>query len=172
MNISFIGMPTSGKSTVGAGFARRLGMGFVDTDELIIRGAGMSLFDIISENGLEDFKRRERDAILGLRCENTVISTGGSAIYSFEAMKHLKRISRVVFLDIPFADMEKRIAKTPKRGIVIGPRQSLLGLYNERHALYRRYADVTIPTHGKAPIETIDDCESSIFYLWRESINS
>ena len=99
-NITLIGMPTSGKSTVGVILAKILGMDFVDTDLIIQRKAGKRLANIIAEDGLEGFLSLEEEVCAELEAENTVIATGGSVVYGEKAMAHLKDISQVVYLEI------------------------------------------------------------------------
>ena len=77
MNITLIGMPGAGKSTVGVLLAKSMLMDFVDTDLLIQRKHGMSLCEFIEKYGEEEFKKAENDVISSLECENTVIATGG-----------------------------------------------------------------------------------------------
>src|SRR5690554_2704475 len=96
-NLIFIGMPGSGKSTVGVLAAKRLGMGFVDTDLLIQEEAGRTLQEIVDQDGYQALRHIEEQVLLKLSVENQVISTGGSAVYSDAAMRHLKANGTVVF---------------------------------------------------------------------------
>ncbi|MGC8119425.1 shikimate kinase [Marinobacter sp. VGCF2001] len=146
-NLVFIGMPGSGKSTVGVLVAKRLGLGFVDTDLLIQEAAGRTLQEIVDEDGYLALRRIEERVLLGLDVEGQVISTGGSAVYSQQAMSHLGRNGTVVFLDIPLDEVQRRIGDYSLRGISRRPDQSLEALFAERLALYNRYADLTI--HGQ-----------------------
>ena len=90
-NIVLIGMPSSGKSTVGVILAKTLGVGFVDTDLLIQQREGRLLQEIINSDGIEHFLDCERDAVLSLDCDNSVIATGGSVIFRDEAMQKLHK---------------------------------------------------------------------------------
>ena len=133
-NLIFVDMPGSGKSTVGVLIAKRLGLGFLDTDLLI-------------QQDCRDGHRweAEEQVLLSVNVQRHVISTGGSAVYSDKAMAHLKTGGTVVFLDISLDTMIARIGDYSLRGISKRPDQSLLELYKERSTLYARYADLTIP---------------------------
>lgn len=143
-NLIFVGMPGSGKSTVGVLVAKRLGLGFIDTDLLIQQKAGCTLQDIVNQKGYLALRQIEEEVLLQLNVEKYVISTGGSAVYSDAAMKHLKRKGVVVFLDISLDTVVARIGDYSLRGISKRPEQSLIELYEERSALYSRYADIMI----------------------------
>ncbi|TVT35663.1 shikimate kinase [Marinobacter vinifirmus] len=147
-NLIFIGMPGSGKSTVGVLAAKRLGMGFVDTDLLIQEEAGRTLQEIVDQDGYQALRHIEEQVLLKLSVENQVISTGGSAVYSDAAMRHLKANGTVVFLDIPLDVVIQRIGDYSLRGISRRPDQSLSELFDERFALYSRYADITVKGEG------------------------
>ena len=87
-NLVFIGMPAVGKSTVGIVVAKRLGMGFVDTDLLIQDQEKKLLREIIAEAGLDGFLKIENQVNAGVNVRNSVISPGGSVIYCADAMEH------------------------------------------------------------------------------------
>lgn len=147
-NLVFIGMPGSGKSTVGVLVAKRLGLGFIDTDLLIQQAEGRTLQEIVDQDGYLALRKVEERVLLGLQERGGVISTGGSAVYSERAMDHLRQAGTVVFLDIPLSVVRERIGDYSLRGISRRPGQSLEALYNERFALYSRYADLTVPGQG------------------------
>ena len=143
-----IGMCGVGKSTVGILLAKALSRYFLDTDVYIQAIEQKSLQDIIDEKGLEEFCWIEESHILCIDVKNAVIATGGSAIYSDRAMKHLKKNGTVVHLDLDYDLIEKRITNLDSRGVVMAKGQTLKSLYNDRHPLYRKYADITIPCGG------------------------
>jgi len=147
-NLVLIGMPGSGKSTVGVLLAKRLGLGFVDTDLLIQEEAGRTLQAIVDQDGYEALRRIEEQVLLKLDVQHKVISTGGSAVYSARAMEHLKTNGTVVFLDIPLELVVERIGDHSMRGISRRPDQSLEALFEERFKLYSRYADLTVQGEG------------------------
>lgn len=147
-NIVLIGMPGAGKSTVGVVLAKSLGMRFIDTDILIQGRTGRMLQAILDEDGPEGFRRVEEETVLSLNAEGAVIATGGSVVCSEAAMAHLKAGGVVVYLEVPYDEMERRIKNITTRGIVLLPGQSLRGMYDERVQLYERYADLTVASSG------------------------
>jgi shikimate kinase len=143
-NITLIGMPGSGKSTVGIILAKNLSFGFIDTDVLIQINRQKSLQEIINEKDYLHLREVEEEEILKLNVERHVISTGGSAIYSEHAMSHLQRISTIVFLEVTFKEIQRRIHNFKTRGIAMAENQTFRELFDERHTLYRKYAEMTI----------------------------
>jgi shikimate kinase len=147
-NIVLIGMPSSGKSTVGVLLAKEASRRFADTDVLIQAMAGKRLQAIIEEKGLDAFNQIEESVAIDLDCRGYVIATGGSVVYSERAMEHLSRGGVVVYLYLPFPRLKERAPDLDNRGLVRKPGQSLRDLYQERTPLYERYADVTIDCTG------------------------
>ena len=150
MTYILVGMPGSGKSCMGRAVARKLKLKNVDTDKLIEKRTGKKLQDIINEDGLEAFKKIEEETLLSIKDEGVVLSTGGSAIYYDEAMKHLKTLGPVIYLYTSLETVKNRIGDFSKRGVVLEPGQTLEELYNERTALYKKYADITVSCDGNA----------------------
>lgn len=148
-NIVLIGVPGAGKSTIGVILAKTLGMKFVDTDIVIQEQTGRLLQEIIDKDGYEAFLKREEDAILSLNGYHTVIATGGSAVYSNQAMEHLKSEGIIVYLNISCDEMVKRLNNIKTRGIVLIAGQSIRDLYNQRIPLYETYADIRIDCFDK-----------------------
>ncbi len=142
--ICLVGMPGSGKTTIGQLLAFRLGRQFLDVDEAIEREAGARLWEINDREGFDGLRRRERAANIGLRCRDHVISPGGSVIYSQTAMRHLKRLGRVVYLHVAPELLESRAGDLRERGVMIAPGMTYAELFNERDPLYRRWADDVI----------------------------
>ncbi|GAA0850464.1 shikimate kinase [Marinobacter szutsaonensis] len=161
-NLVFIGMPGSGKSTVGVLVAKRLGLGFLDTDLLIQQEAGRTLQEIVDEDGYQALRKIEEQVLLNLTVENHVIGTGGSAVYSDVAMRQLKSNGTVVFLNIPLDVVIERIGDYSLRGISRRPDQSLAELFDERFALYSRYADVTVKGAGLTHDEVCEAVLSAV----------
>lgn len=143
-NIVLIGMPGSGKSTIGVILAKRTSHDFIDTDLLIQSAEHRSLQDILDQDGYLRLREIEARVLQGLDLENHVISTGGSAVYSDEAMQHLRSIGVCVYLDVSVETLRKRITDYETRGIAKRPDQSFADLFDERTRLYRKYADITI----------------------------
>jgi shikimate kinase len=147
-NLVLIGMPGSGKSTIGVLLAKRAAFCFVDTDLLIQARAGQRLQAIVDAQGSLALRRIEQQVLLDLECQRHVIATGGSAVYSRAAMTHLARHGCIVFLDVPLTELEARISDWATRGIARRPGQSLAQLFQERHRLYTRWADIVLPAAG------------------------
>ena len=148
MNITLIGMPGSGKSTVGKALAKRMGMQFVDVDRVIIQQTGQTLAQIIDEVGDDGFRQVENRVNASLNVTNAVIAPGGSVIYGEEAMAHLRDISTVVYLQVTHDELLRRLGDLHARGVSIRPGQTFRDLYHERCPLYEKYAHVVIPTKG------------------------
>ena len=143
-NIILIGMPGSGKSTLGVLLAKLLGYDFLDSDLLIQNAAGKRLFEIIDELGSEGFLALEDVINSVISAERTVIATGGSAVYGEDAMRHFQDIAVIVYLKVSFEELQNRIPDFETRGIVIPKGQSFQDVYNIRSQLYERYADITV----------------------------
>lgn len=145
-NIVLIGMPGAGKSTLGVVLAKILNKRFVDADLLIQSQCDKTLQKIIDAMGPEGFIAVENEVLGDITAENTVIATGGSAVYSDAAMQHLASIGTIVYLEISYDSLLDRLSDLEERGVVLkgGVSMSLRDLYEEREPLYRQYADVTV----------------------------
>ena len=161
-NITMIGMPSSGKSTIGVLLAKRLGFSFVDVDIVIQEKEGRLLKEIIAEEGMDGFLKVEERINAGLDVQLSVIAPGGSVIYGEEAMKHLKEISEVVYLKMSYEEMENRICNVVDLRVALKPGFTLRDLYNERVPYYEKYADITIDEAGKTPGQTVDELRDII----------
>jgi shikimate kinase len=147
-NIILIGMPGAGKSTVGVILAKRASKSFLDTDLLIQTSCEQALQDIVDRDGHMVLRRIEEKVILGLDCNDCVIATGGSAVYSDAAMMHLKSCGVIVFLDVDLPMLQTRIRDFDTRGLAKRPEQTLSDLFGERYPLYKKYADIWIDCKG------------------------
>lgn len=143
-NLTLIGMPGAGKSTIGIILAKNLGLGFLDTDVLIQINQQKTLQQIMDESGYLHLRKIEEGELVKINLTNHIISTGGSVVYSDIAMTHLKAISTVIFLEASFDVIQTRIRNFETRGIAKGADQTFLDLYHERQVLYQRYADITV----------------------------
>lgn len=155
-NIVLLGMPGSGKSTVGVLLAKKLGMRFVDTDLLIQEQEGRLLGEIIKEEGLERFIEIENRVNAAVEAENSVIAPGGSVIYGKEAMEHFQKIGTIIYLKLSCRSVSRRLGDLTKRGVVFRPGQTIKSLYKERCPLYEKYADYVIECDGKKIGETLE----------------
>ena len=155
-NIVLIGMPGSGKSTIGPLLAKTFNKEFLDTDEVIRNNEKRELRDIVNESGHETFLQIQEKTLLQINVRDHVIATGGSVVYSGLSMQHLGETGTVVYLQIGFEEVGKRL--DPGRRFARRSDQSLLDIYNERKRLYEKYAEITVECDGK----TADDIVKEI----------
>lgn len=155
-NIVLIGMPGVGKSTVGVILAKVLGYQFIDADLLIQRQEGKLLHEIITEKGVDGFVEVENRVNASIEAEHSIIATGGSVIYGQQAMEHLGDIGTVLYLEVSYPILEKRLADIRGRGVVLREGQSLHDLYLERTPLYEKYADLRVLEDGLTVEQTVD----------------
>ena len=145
-NVILIGMSGAGKSTLGVLLAKALGKHFVDTDILIQQSTGKLLQEIIDGEGTARFLEIEEEILSSQALTNTVIATGGSAVYSDKAMKALRQNGIAVYLQVEFDALAKRLSNITTRGIVFKGSADLQAVYAERLPLYEQYADITVPS--------------------------
>lgn len=155
-NLTLIGMPGSGKSSIGALVAKKRQMGFVDTDRLIELRQKKTLQEIVDSCGYLELRKIEEKEILQLNTSNQVIATGGSAVYSEAAMAHLKKISKVIYLKTPLRVLLSRVDNFKSRGIASRKDQNMEELYLERSALYDRYAEITLNCENLSMQEMVE----------------
>lgn len=157
-NLVLIGMPGAGKSSMGVVAAKMLGMDFIDADLLIQNRFGRTLARLIDELGAEGFIEIENEVLCDIECENTVVATGGSAIYSEEAMAHLREMGTIVYLQASFEELVERLGELAERGVVMreSSGNTLADLYAERIPLYERWAEITISCDGLSIRETAE----------------
>lgn len=155
-NIIFIGMPASGKSTVGVVVAKRLGYEFIDADLLIQKREGRLLKDIIAEEGIERFLEIENEVNAQIDAQGAVIAPGGSVVYCTEAMEHYKKIGTIVYLKASYETIKNRIRNPKKRGVTLREGQTLKDLYVERTELFEKYADITVDEDENSLGDTVE----------------
>lgn len=155
-NITLIGMPGSGKSTIGVLLAKRLGYSFVDVDIVIQEEEGRLLKEIIEEEGLEGFLEVENQFNAGMDVHKSVIAPGGSVIYGKEAMEHYKKRSTVVYLKLSYESLKERLGDLVDRGVVLRDGMTLRDLYEERVPYYEKYADIVIDEAGLEAGQIVD----------------
>ena len=156
-NIVLIGMPGVGKSTVGVILAKVLGYQFIDADLVIQEQEGRLLCEIIEQEGTQVFIEVENRVNASIQAKHAIIATGGSVVYGKEAMEHLGEIGTVIYLQVPYPALEKRLADIKGRGVVLKEGQTLKDLYDERVRLFEKYADVTVAEDGLNLEETIEE---------------
>ena len=150
-NVSLIGMPGAGKSTIGVLLAKRLGLNFVDTDLLIQVREGEPLQDTVDRLGFEAFCALEQSVLLEMEISRHLVATGGSVIYGDRGMARLGSVGPVVFLDVPLPVLKQRVQAQPDRGIAFAPGQTLDDVYRERKPLYQRYAELVVDCDALSP---------------------
>ncbi len=158
--IVLIGMPGSGKSTLAQGLGQSLGWLFIDTDSLLEAWYGVLLEDLKNTLGLTYFLKAEEKMILSLNVERCIVATGGSVIYSPEAMHYLKNTGLLVYLKIDYQTLVQRISDHPRRGLIIRSGQRLADIYRERTPKYESWADFSLQTdntHISQCIQKIKD---------------
>ena len=148
-NITLIGMPGAGKSSIGVVLAKVLGYQFIDSDLIIQKEEKRTLSEIIEQDGPEGFKAVENRVNASIQVENTVIATGVSVVYCDEAMQHLRSEGVVVYLKISLHLLSKRLGNLKGRGVLLKDGQTLESLYEERTPLYEKYADIIVDEEDK-----------------------
>lgn len=161
-NLVLIGMPGSGKSTVGVVLAKRTGRGFVDTDLIIQEQQHQTLQQIVDHKGQQALLDAEERACLSVAVEHHVVATGGSVVYSEPAMAHLEELGVLVYLATDLATLETRVGDYTLRGLAKRSEQTLADLFHERADLYRRYAKITVETVGKTHDEVGGAIEAAL----------
>jgi len=143
-SISLIGMAGAGKTSVGKELARTLGFSFIDSDTLIEKQHGKSLQNILDDEGYIKLREIENIALKSIQFNETILSTGGSAVYSDEAMEHIQQNSKVIFLEVPFSQILERVLSFLDRGFAKAPNQSVENAFLERQELYKKYSDSVV----------------------------
>ena len=151
-----IGMPGSGKTTIGTELSEKLGYGYVDSDSVIVARAGKRLEQIIAEVGREAFLDIEAKVNSEICADRCVIATGGSVIYRDSAMQAIKNMGKIVYLKLSYETIASRLGDLKKRGVALKDGYSLKDLYEERIPLYEKYADIEVSLDGKTVMEAVD----------------
>ena len=159
-SISLIGMAGAGKSTVGRELANILNFRLIDSDVLIEEQQGKSLQKILNDEGYIRLREIENSVLKNLHFKEIILSTGGSAVYSDEAMKHIQQNSRVIFLDVSFNEILERVPNFHERGFAKAPSQSIEDAFEERQELYNKYSH-----HIVSNTEDLHSCVSKIVEL-------
>ena len=159
-SISLIGMAGAGKSSIGKKLANYLKFDLIDSDQLIEANQNKSLQEILVDNGIKEFKKIEEAAILSVDFNQTVLATGGSAIFSKKAMNYIKSNSSVIYLEVTFEDIMDRIPDFSNRGFIKEANQTMKHAFNEREILYRDFADHIVTNN-----EGLESCFNKILNI-------
>ena len=153
-------MAGAGKSSIGRKLANYLKFDLIDSDQLIESNQNKSLQGVLVENGIQKFKKIEEAAILSIEFNQTVLATGGSAIFSDKAMNHIKSNSLVIFLEVSFEDIMVRIPDFSNRGFIKEDDQTMKHAFDERESIYREFADHIVPNN-----EGLESCFNKILRI-------
>ena len=156
-------MPASGKSTVGVLLAKALKCQFVDSDLEIQKRESALLREILTSRGFLELRAIEEKVLLNIPLKNSVLATGGSAIYSAKAMKRLKAETDVVYLKTPLELIKARVGDFTKRGIAAPENSTIESLAAERTDLYEKYADLEVCTSEKKPSTISEEIIKKLF---------
>lgn len=157
-----IGMPASGKSTVGVILAKALGYDFIDTDLVIQNQTGKKLEELMEERGIDGFLKLEEEINAGITCSRTVLAPGGSVIYGERAMRHFQEIATILYLRVPLDMLRERLHNMKERGVALRDGMTLEDLYNERTPLYEKYADLVIEEKNTVLEDMVQEIEKAL----------
>lgn len=157
MNIVLVGMPGAGKSTIGVILAKKLAFDFIDTDLSIQHKTGETLQETMDRDGYLRLREIEEEVLLDLNVNESVISTGGSAVYGDAGMMHLKQNSIVVFIKTDLDELKRRVKNYETRGIARRPDQSFQELFDERELLYNKYSDIVVESLNGNQDEMVEE---------------
>lgn len=147
-NVILIGMPGSGKTTIGTELSEKIGYGYVDSDSVIVAREGKRLNELIEAVGREKFLDIEAKVNSEICADRCVLATGGSVIYREYAMEKLKELGRIVYLKLSYETIAGRLGDLKKRGVALKEGFTLKDLYEERVPLYEKYAEITVELDG------------------------
>ncbi len=156
MSISLIGLPGSGKSTVGRQLARRLQWSYTDADQVIEQRLGCPIREFFEREGEERFRDIEEQVLDELTQQVGVLSTGGGAVLRPSNRAHLHARGKVVYLKSTPEELFRRLRHDTQRPLlqVSDPMQRLRDLYTMRDPLYRETAHFVIDT-GRPSVATL-----------------
>jgi shikimate kinase len=152
-SIVLIGMAGAGKSTIGQALAAKLEFNFLDLDIFIAAQQDATIQSIIDRRGEDLLLELEEKCLREIDLHHMVVAPGGSIIYRPALMEFLKQKTILVFLNVPFETIQKRLKNADTRGIVGYPTKSLREIYRERYPMYWHYADFTINSRNRTPDE-------------------
>jgi len=146
-------MPGAGKTTIAKLLATKLNLEFIDSDHLIEKRNDQSIQNILDSEGHAELRLKEEEIILSCSLDNTILATGGSAVYSDKAMSYLNNNSIVVYLDIPISLVMQRVGDYSNRGFAEPNGKSPQDVFNQRTILYKKWCHLMID--GTYDINTV-----------------
>ena len=146
-------MPGAGKTTIAKLLAAQLNLEFVDSDHLIEKRSDQSIQNILDSEGHIELRLKEEEVILSCSLNNTILATGGSAVYSDKAMSYLNDNSIVIYLDIPISSVMQRVGDYSNRGFAEPNGKSPQDVFNQRTVLYKKWCHITID--GTYDVDTV-----------------
>ena len=146
-------MPGAGKTTIAKLLAAQLNLEFLDSDHLIEKRSDQSIQNILDSEGYIELRLKEEEVILSCPLNNTILATGGSAVYSDKAMSYLNDNSIVVYLDIPISSVMQRVGDYSNRGFAEPNGKSPQDVFNQRTVLYKKWCHITID--GTYDVDTV-----------------
>ena len=152
-------MAGAGKTSVGKALSLELGYEFLDTDKIIEISYGKSK-DIIDSEGKDRFRAIEEEVLLSTKFKNTLLATGGSAVFSPQAMEHIRDNSDIIYLEVSFENILERVLDFEERGFIKESHQSIKEAYEERLVLYEKYADYSLTNN-----DSVEACVQEIIAL-------
>ena len=161
-NIILIGMPGSGKTTIGTELSEKIGYGYIDSDSVIVAREGKRLNEIIAAVGREKFLDIEAKVNSEICADRCVIATGGSVIYRDGAMQKLKTLGKIVYLKLSYNTIESRLGDLKARGVALKDGFTLKELYEERVPLYEKYADIAVELDGKTVEQSVETLREAL----------
>ncbi|WP_339729701.1 shikimate kinase [uncultured Gimesia sp.] len=168
--ITLIGYRGSGKSSVAAPLAERLGFSWIDADDEIERVAGKSITEIFAEDGEPRFRQWEREVMQSLLArDKLIIAAGGGAILNAETRKEMREAGPVIWLRASVAALEQRISedvttasRRPALTSSASQREEIHNLLDQREPLYREAATSTVETDSKTVSQIVDEIMTSL----------
>lgn len=161
-NIILIGMPGSGKTTIGTELSEKIGYGYIDSDSVIVAREGKRLNEIIAAVGREKFLDIEAKVNSEICADRCVIATGGSVIYRDGAMQKLKTLGKIVYLKLSYNTIESRLGDLKARGVALKDGFTLKDLYEERVPLYEKYTDIAVELDGKTVEQSVETLREAL----------
>ena len=156
MTVFLCGFMGCGKTTSGKLAAKKLGCGFCDTDDLIVKEQGMTIPEIFSQKGEPYFRKVEAETVTGLCGKAIVAACGGGALLNEDTAKACREGGTVIFLDVPFETCYERIAGDSNRPIAASSsKEELRERYDKRREIYLAHSDIQINAAG-SPVETAE----------------